>query len=399
MQQFAEQVMERGSGFTDELTCLTKSGALLAAEMSASIVSMDDRTCLIASVRDVTRRERLARDNDFLRGELAEVRTFGDIVGESAELRAVLEQVERVAPTDASGLIPGGSGTGKELVARAIHERSRRSSHALVRVNCPSIPADLFESEFFGHVRGAFTGAVDDRPGRFEVADGGTMFLDEVGEIPLALQSKLLRVLQEGQFERVGDSRTRRVDVRIIAATNRDLRAEAAAGRFRQDLFYRLSVFPIDVPPLRERRADIRPLAEHFVGLWSTKLERERPRLTELDFLALEAYGWPGNVRELQNVLERAVILSRDGRLALDLGGKAGSGADPARPVAAPPEVDELTLDDVARLERDVIARALERSDWKIYGETGAAALLDLKPTTLASRMKKMGLRKRDLRG
>src|SRR5262249_26985592 len=256
-------------------------------------------------------------ENEFLQDEFRA--SFGNIIGHSPALQKVLAQIATVAPTEANVLILGESGTGKELVARAIHDMSARKEHPLVRVNCASIPKELFESEFFGHVRGAFTGAIKDRVGRFELADHGTLFLDEIGEIPLDLQSKLLRVLQEGQFERLGEDRTRTVRVRIIAATNRELLTEAKAGRFRLDLYYRLSVFPIELPPLRERPEDIGPLAAHFVQHSARRLGVERPRLTRAQVQQLEGYDWPGNVRELQNVVERAVILARGGRLQFDL--------------------------------------------------------------------------------
>src|SRR5262249_49714346 len=243
-----------------------------------------------------------------------EVRTgFSEIVGQSAALRHVLLQVETVALSDSTVLILGETGTGKELIARAVHERSRRRDKPLVRVNCASIPKELFESEFFGHAKGAFTGAIKDRAGRFEVAAGGTVFLDEVSEIPLELQSKPLRVLQEKCYERVGEERTRRVDVRILAATNRDLKKEVAAGRFREDLYYRLDVFPLQVAPLRERKEDIPLLATHFVELLVKELSCPKPRLTRAGIETLEGYDWPGNIRELRNVIERAVIIAGGG--------------------------------------------------------------------------------------
>jgi len=252
---------------------------------------------------------RLEEENLYLQDEIKTEHGYADIVGQSPALRSVLRQIELVAPTDASVLILGESGTGKELVAREIHKRSRRQNRPLIRVNCASIPRELYESEFFGHVKGAFTGALKDRAGRFEVADGGTLFLDEVGEIPLDLQSKLLRVLQEQQYERVGDEKTRQVDVRIIAATNRDLQKEVEAGRFRQDLYYRLNVFPIEVAPLRRRKEDIPLLASHLLEHAARKLNCAQPRLTKAHVIKLQSYDWPGNVRELQNVIERAVII------------------------------------------------------------------------------------------
>ena len=264
-------------------------------------------------------KEQLELERDYLREELAGVQEFGDIIGQSPSLKNVLQQIDLVAATDASVLILGESGTGKELVAREIHRRSQRHERSMVKCNCASIPRELYESEFFGHAKGAFTGAISDRAGRFQLADGGTLFLDEVGEIPLDMQSKLLRVLQEGEFERVGEERTQRVDVRIVAATNRDLKQEIEAKRFREDLYYRLNVFPIQIAPLRERKEDISVLAAHFVDLSARNLNRAPPRLTQGNILQLQRYDWPGNIRELQNVIERAVITSVKGRLRFDL--------------------------------------------------------------------------------
>ncbi len=340
------------------------------------------------------RQKCLEWENEFFHDEVRE--NFGDIVGQSPAIQKVLAQIATVAPTEANVLILGESGTGKELVARAIHDLSARKEHPLVRVNCASVPKELFESEFFGHVRGAFTGAIKDRVGRFELADGGTLFLDEIGEIPPDLQSKLLRVLQEGQFERVGDDRTRTVQVRIIAATNRDLLAEAKAGRFRLDLYYRLSVFPIEVPPLRERLQDMRALADHYIKQSARRLGVPRPRLTKLHLQELQGYDWPGNVRELQNVVERAVILSRGGHLQFDLPGRAARNGPPAVRTANSEvaEDEELSFDELVSRERAIVSKALERSSGKIYGADGAAALLKIKPTTLVSKMKRLGVRK-----
>ena len=264
---------------------------------------------LLAAVRRAVSRRYPAR--------VSASRTSG-IVGESEALQAVLQQIELVADTDATVLITGESGTGKELVARAIHEQSPRRKGPLVRVNCAAIPESLFESELFGYVRGAFTGALNDRAGRFEAAQGGTLLLDEIGEVPLAMQPKLLRVLQEKELERVGETRPRKIDVRIVAATNRDLAAEVMAGRFRGDLFYRLNVFPIENPPLRDRREDIPMLAEHFIQACAHRLRRPPPRLTEAALSQLMTRDWPGNIRELENVIERAIILARDGALRFD---------------------------------------------------------------------------------
>ena len=364
----------------------------------------DHAAIAIANARAYEEVERLRRqlelERDYLREEVKEVLAFGTIVGQSAALRGVLEQVELVAATDATALILGESGTGKELVAAAIHERSPRRGRPLVRVNCGAIPAELFESEFFGHVKGAFTGALRDRVGRFQHADGGTLFLDEIAEIPLAHQAKLLRVLQEGQFERVGDDRTRTVNVRLIAATNRDLRAEVAAGRFRQDLFYRISVFPLELPPLRQRPEDIPALAHHFASLFAAQLNRPAVRLTHEDAALLMQYDWPGNVRELQNVMERAMILARGSRLRLDLALAYGSAqslaSDPATetPSASSPE-KLIRREELKSLERDSIIAALERAHRRVSGPAGAASLLGVNPNTLTSRMRSLGIRRK----
>ena len=257
----------------------------------------------------------ISQDNESWKG----VEAFGEIIGQSRACRRIISQIEIVAPTDATVLIMGETGTGKELIAREIHQRSRRREKPLVEVNCTSIPKELFESEFFGHAKGAFTGALKDRPGRFEAATSGTLFLDEIGEIPLELQSKLLRVLQEKRYERIGEDRTRCADVRIVAATNRDLQKEVAAGRFREDLYYRLNVFPLKVAALRERKEDIPLLATHFVELLAKDLGCPKPRLTRAGMETLKSYDWPGNIRELRNVIERAVILARGGALEFDL--------------------------------------------------------------------------------
>ncbi len=342
-------------------------------------------------------KNRLEQENLYLQEEIKAEQGFGDIIGRSAALRDVLGQIDMVAPTDASVLILGESGTGKELVAHEIHKRSGRQSRALVRVNCASIPRELYESEFFGHEKGSFTGAMKDRSGRFEVADGGTLFLDEVGEIPLELQSKLLRVLQEQQYERVGDDRTRQVDVRIIAATNRDLKKEVEAGRFRQDLYYRLNVFPIEVVPLRRRTEDIPLLAAHLMEIAAKRLKSVEPRLTQGHVLELQRYDWPGNVRELQNVIERAVITARGGVLRFDLPepDQAQQPLPQAAPVAKAAEEGEVfSAAEMERRDRENVLAGLQRSDWKVYGADGAAELLGVKPTTLISRMKKLGLKK-----
>ena len=288
---------------------------------------------LHAALTEVDRlRERLELENAYLQEEIRIETNPRGIIGQSEAIQKTLRQVKLVAPTAAAVMITGESGTGKELIARAIHEATSRSDRPLIRVNCAAIPRELFESEFFGHVKGAFTGAVRDRIGRFELADGGTLFLDEVGEIPLELQGKLLRVLQEGNFERVGEERTRTVDVRLIAATNRDLKQEVQRGRFREDLYFRLNVFPVESVPLRDRREDIPLLAQHFLMSESKEL-KSNLRLSEGDARRLSRYDWPGNVRELQNVIERAAILAQNGRLRIDLpdapGPNAPSGCRP----------------------------------------------------------------------
>ncbi len=328
-------------------------------------------------------------ERDYLREEL-QVEHGSGIVGSSPGIQRVLELVRAVAGTKATVLVRGESGVGKELVARAIHAQSPRASGPLVKVNCASIPKELFESEFFGHVKGSFTGAHKNRLGRFELADGGTLFLDEVGEIPLEMQAKFLRVLQESEFERVGDDRTRRVDVRIVAATNRDLEAEAQAGKFRADLYYRLGVFPVEVPPLRARREDIVPLAEHLLELRCRELGRTGLRLDEEHKQLLMRYEWPGNVRELSHVLERAVILAQGGPLRLE----AALNVSAQVPSDAPVSGVILKEDELRRLERRNLQAALEKAEWRISGPQGAAELLGIHPSTLRDRMKALGVQK-----
>ncbi|MEE4162773.1 MAG: sigma 54-interacting transcriptional regulator [Woeseiaceae bacterium] len=400
------EVISRGDFNNVERQMVTKSGNTLDIVMSA-ISHRDHRgdvdRLLIAS-KDVTERNRAERElrrtlaenarlreeleleRDYLREEVGVAMNFGRIIGTSEALRKMLKRVEAVADTPASVLVLGESGTGKELVAHAIHSKSPRASGPLVKVNCASIPKELFESEFFGHVKGAFTGAHRDRVGRFQLADGGTLFLDEVGEIPLELQGKLLRVLQEGEFERVGDDVTRSVDIRIVAATNRNLEAEIVAGRFREDLFYRLSVFPVEVPPLRERGEDVVQLARHFLDQTVKDFGREPLALTQTHAKALRAYPWPGNVRELKNVIERAVILSPGSQLRLELGTPPATGA--AARAALPDDADILDEQAMREFTRTNIVRALEASNWRVSGKGGAADLLGVRPTTLADRIK-----------
>lgn len=341
-------------------------------------------------------KNRLEEENFYLQEEIRIEHNFEEIIGRSDAIRNVLQAVETVAPTEANVVIGGETGTGKELIARALHNLSSRGDKTLIKVNCSSIPGELFESEFFGHVKGAFTGALRNRIGRFELADQGTLFLDEVGEIPLEMQSKLLRVLQEGRFERVGDERTRKVDVRVIAATNRTLKHEVEEGRFRQDLYYRLNVFPIEVPPLRDRREDIPLLAAHFLEQGARGIKRNGLSLTKENIRHLQSYDWPGNVRELQNVIERAVITSRTGELRFDLTDEQSQHAPPTSSSSPPAygTAEVISEAEMRRRERENLLAALERSDWRVYGADGAAALLGVKPSTLASRIKKMGLEK-----
>jgi PAS domain S-box-containing protein len=387
-----------------ELRGLAGDGRVVPVELSMTRLERAEG-CLVASfVRDITDRKRadaererafaevsrqkrtLERERDYLREE----QSASLIVGESAAIRGAFALLEAVADTASSVLLLGESGVGKEVFATALHAQSKRSGAPFVKVNCASVPGSLFESEFFGHVKGSFTGAVRDRIGRFELADGGTLFLDEVGEIPLELQAKLLRVLQEGEIERVGEDRTRRLDVRIVTATNRDLEQEVAAGRFRRDLYFRLGVFPISIPPLRERGQDAVLLARHFLQRHAAEARRSGLSLSPDDEARLLAYDWPGNVRELDHVLQRAVILSRTPPLRLDL-------ALPYRGAArseAPPEL--LREDDLRRMERENLALALKRASGRVSGPGGAAELLGMHPSTLRDRMKAFGISRPD---
>ncbi len=362
----------------------------------------DHAAVTIANTRALEEIERLQTqlelENEYLRDEVKAALDFGPIIGDSPALQKVMQQVQLVAPTDTNVLVLGESGVGKELIARAIHEQGPRKQRPMIKVNCASIPRDLFESEFFGHVQGSFTGAVRDRTGRFELADGGTLFLDEVGEIPLEMQSKLLRVLQEGTYERIGDERTRTASVRIVAATNRNLEEEIAAKRFREDLYYRLSVFPIEVQPLRSRKEDIPTLVTHFLEQHGARLGIAVPALKKRHVAELSRYDWPGNIRELQNVVERAIIRSRTGPLRFDL---------PQSNVVAVQQADRkatsdisrdpgqlMTYEEIQQLERNNVLAVLVQHQWKISGVGGAAEFLGIHPATLSSRMKAMGIRR-----
>lgn len=341
-------------------------------------------------------KKQLEAENTYLREELVQASSYGGFIGRSLALQRIIQQIDLVAPTDANVLVQGESGTGKEVVARELHQRSNRSDNALVKVNCASVPKELFASEFFGHVKGAFTGAHANRVGKFGTANKGTLFLDEVGEIPLELQAQLLRVLQEGEYERIGEEKVRRVDVRIIAATNRDLQKEVEAGRFREDLYFRLNVFPITVPPLRARREDIAPLAEHFLKRSLQAMHRPALKFRPEQLEQLHGYDWPGNVRELQNVVERFAISSIAGARHVDL--LNGLGNEDMSSPASLDSVDSdtvLTEEEMVRLQVRNIEKALERCSGKIYGPDGAANLLGIKPTTLSTRISKLNIRKK----
>ena len=409
--EMSARIAARRQGLTEryEQRYRRKDGSAVWMYVSATSMFDAEHRFLgsFAMLMDITERKRafeeiqrlkaqLEMQNAYLEEEVVQAKAFGELVGQSQALQHIVKQIDLVAPTEASVLILGESGTGKELVAREIHQRSRRKDKPLVRVNCASIPKDLFESEFFGHTRGAFTGAVKDRAGRFEAAEGGTIFLDEIGEVPLDLQSKLLRVLQEKSYERVGEDRTRRADVRVIAATNRNLQRQVEAGRFREDLFYRLNVFPIQVPPLRERMEDVPLLAKHFIETSVRELGCPKPRLTRAAIAKLENYHWPGNIRELRNVIERAIIISRGGALDFDLP-VTESAVVPSRHAAhakSDAEPEFLTEAELQRRERKNLLTVLEKTHWKIKGENGAAELLGVKATTLKARIKKMGIKR-----
>jgi PAS domain S-box-containing protein len=412
--EMLKDFINQGDFNNEERHVVTKDGQVL--DLVVSAISRRDANgnvdrMLIAS-KDVTERNRaeqklrftmaenarlqeeLELERDYLREEVNVAMNSGQIVGNSPALMQTLKRVAAVAETPASVLVQGESGVGKELIAHAIHAQSPRADGPLVKVNCASIPKELFESEFFGHVKGAFTGAHRDRVGRFQLADGGTIFLDEVSEIPLELQSKLLRVLQESEFERVGDDVTRTVDVRIIAATNRDLEKQIVDGEFREDLFYRISVFPVNVPPLRERADDVIHLARHFLDKTCNDFGRPSMQLTRSQAAMLQSYSWPGNIRELKNVIERAVILSPRNVLRLDL--SMSTPVDHDQLSEQTTDGDALVLNEVEmrELQKKNLLAALKRTDWKVSGPGGAAELLGVKPTTLADRIKIFGVKK-----
>ncbi len=367
---------------------LERRGAMIRELLSHALGRRDAELARAKAFEELARLKRRAEiERDYLREEVDLGHDVTSMVAASAKMGRVLETLDAVAPTTATVLVRGETGVGKELIARAIHARSPRADAPLVKVNCAAVPAELFESEFFGHVRGAFTGAHRDRTGRFEQADGGTLFLDEVGEIPVELQAKLLRVLQEGEIERVGDDRVRKVDVRVIAATNRDLEQDVEEGRFRRDLYYRLGVFPVAVPPLRERVADIVPIARALLARAARETSRPDLTLSDEDGRLLEAYRWPGNVRELAHVIERAVILSPTPPLRLDLALPSGASESP------PPSPSTIRTDAELRAhERANLVAALERAEYKVAGRGGAAELLGVSPSTLRDRIRSFGI-------
>jgi formate hydrogenlyase transcriptional activator len=389
---------EKG-GFLYEDRLFVKGGQSIIAEVSGSFIEFEGEEYLCCLVRDIAGsrrkdedyrnalaeleqlRERLQREVSYLRQEIRLTHNFGEIISDNDKFKQILAEVEQVASTEATVLILGETGTGKELVARAIHNISPRRHRPMIKVSCVAFPDSLIESELFGYEKGAFTGAVARKIGRFELAHGTTIFLDEIGDLPLGLQVKLLRVLQEGEFERLGSSHTIKIDTRIIAATNRDLERAVAEGRFREDLYYRLNVFPIYMMPLRERKDDIPILVQYFVEKYSAKVGKKIDRISQKVMEQLQAYYWPGNVRELENVIERAVIISRGGQLE--------PGKWLIREGSAPEAQNMVTLEEV---EREYITRVLKQTKWQVSGDKGAAKILGMNPHTLFSRMKKLGI-------
>jgi formate hydrogenlyase transcriptional activator len=365
----------------------------LLARLTSPVATAIDNALAYGQIEKLN--EKLAQEKLYLEGELQN--DFQDIVGESPSVKKVLKAVETVAPTDSTVLIWGETGTGKELIARAIHNLSGRKKGTFVKVNCAAIPTGLIESELFGHEKGAFTGALAQRIGRFELADGGTLFLDEIGDIPAELQPKLLRVLQEHEFERLGGNKTLKVNVRLVAATNRDLGEMVAARTFRSDLYFRLNVFPVTLPALRERSGDVELLVKHFVEKCARKMSKKIDAIPADTMTALTSYAWPGNVRELENVIERAVILSQGPTLSVPVAELRSPGSAPRpapAPRATPPDVNASagppgTLEEV---ERQAVLKALEESGWRVGGPKGAAARLGLSRTTLQGKMQRLGI-------
>jgi PAS domain S-box-containing protein len=424
LQAFAQSVLDTGNGWTNELSCMTKSGGFVPSEISASVLKTKEKTYLIALIRDITKRKeaekalqnlnvqleklveerttelakvneslnkaleeveclknRLQAENIYLQEEIKLEHNFEEIITSNEKFKKILRKVEQVASTNAIVLILGETGTGKELIARAIHNISLRRERPLVKVNCAALPANLVESELFGHEKGAFTGALAKKVGRFELADNGTIFLDEIGDLPFELQAKLLRVLQEGEFERLGSSVVKKVDVRIIAATNRNLAEAITEGDFREDLYYRLNVFPIKLLPLRERKDDIPLLLKHFVQKQGRKIGKIVDRIPSKMIDLLSDYSWPGNVRELENVIERAIIISPGH--TLELGDWFTK--QPRKVISK----ETLTLEE---MEREHILSVLKSTGWRVSGNRGAAKILGIKSPTLVSKIKKLGI-------
>jgi formate hydrogenlyase transcriptional activator len=370
----------------------TEDDVAFLSKVASQVAIAVENALAYAQIADL--RDKLAQEKLYLEDEIRSELNFEEIVGKSEALRRVLKEVETVAPTDSTVLIYGETGTGKELIARAVHNLSSRGSNAFVKLNCAAIPTGLLESELFGHEKGAFTGAIAQRVGRFELAHRGTVFLDEIGEIPLELQPKLLRVLQEREFERLGSSRTLRTEARLIAATNRDLGTMVEEQKFRSDLYYRLNVFPVRVPALRERPEDIPLLVRHFVQQFSRRTNKSIETIPSETMTALVRYDWPGNIRELQNVIERAVILSKGSVLKVatdDLKPRMAAAAESARDGAA--QSDRNMRGVLEDTERKQILSALEHTNWIVAGPNGAAARLGMKRSTLQSRMQKLGVR------
>jgi PAS domain S-box-containing protein len=393
---------ERSLWVSGGLNIIRTDNSSFAGE--ATLSSYDIRkksyyTLILRNVNDRLEAEKqiqsLSNETEYLRDEIRSIQNFDEIIGRSSAILNVLRDVHEVAETDSTVLILGDSGTGKELIARAIHASSKRKMHPMIKVNCAAIPASLMESEFFGHEKGAFTGATARRDGRFVLADQGTIFLDEIGEMPLELQVKLLRALQEGEIEAVGSSITKKVDVRVIAATNRDLRQAVREGKFREDLYYRLNVFPIRVPSLRQRVEDIPLLADTFAKKLGTRMGRKIEPLSSESISRLQNYDWPGNVRELQNIIERAVIITRDGHLNFERAFPVNE--HPALEASSPKQTAEklLTADEMQQLERANMIQALEQVNWKVSGKNGAANLLGINASTFVSRMKALGIERK----
>jgi len=405
-----KQVLAAGDKYYDEFRIVQRNGKVLWVSSSGRVIRSPDGSAerMLGVNIDITERkqamewlksalaevqklkDRLHEENIYLQEEIRVASEFREIIGQSESLRKALRQVDQVASLDTTVLILGETGTGKELLAHAIHDNSPRAKHPLVKVNCAALPGPLIESELFGHEKGAFTGADTQRKGRFALADGGSLFLDEVGELPLDLQAKLLRVLEEGEFELLGSSRTMKVDVRVIAATNRNLAEAVARGTFRSDLYYRLSIFPIVMPPLRERREDIRLLVTHLVKQLNVKLGKQITSIPQSAINTLQNYDWPGNVRELKNVIERAVITSEGSKLQLtDTFDQSTRTAETAIVSSASEEIEGETLE---QGEYRLIVRTLKKVHWRVEGPGGAAELLNVHASTLRSRMRKLGI-------